>query len=85
MMKTYARVVKNVVVEIFSTEGNMAEMFHPDLLWVDITDQIPAPQVDWSAHFGTLGWVFSAPDVIPANNRLMTIAKRWLAGRATHE
>jgi hypothetical protein len=85
MMRTYARVVKNVVVEIFSTDGNMVEMFHPDLIWVEITNQVPVPQEDWSAHFGTRGWVFLSPEVAPSGNGLMTIAKRWLGGRASNE
>lgn len=79
-MKTYARIVNNTVVELFSTEGNMAEMFHLDLLWADITEITPAPQIDWTANFGTLGWVFTSPDVIEPEGTLKTLAKKWLAG-----
>ncbi|MFP0198087.1 hypothetical protein ACKJSM_23315 [Pseudomonas sp. PHC1] len=79
-MKTYARVAENTVVELFSTAGNIVEMFHPDLLWVDITDVTPAPQLYWSANFGTLGWVFSSPEESAAQGTLKTLAKKWLAG-----
>ncbi|MCU0119542.1 hypothetical protein N8H74_14850 [Pseudomonas sp. B2M1-30] len=79
-MKTYARIVENTVVELFSTEGNISEMFHPDLLWVDITDVIPAPQIDWTANFGTLGWVYSSPESQVQDGTLKTLAKKWLAG-----
>lgn len=80
-MKTYARIHENTVVELFSTEGNMVEMFHPDLLWADITQVTPAPQVDWAANFGTLGWVFSSPEVAAADGTLKTLAMKWLTGR----
>ncbi|MBB6153856.1 hypothetical protein HDC30_001064 [Pseudomonas sp. JAI115] len=79
-MKTYARIVNNTVAELISTDGNMADMFHPDLLWVDITDVTPTPQIDWNANFGTLGWVFTAPEVAAPNNTLTTLAKKWLGG-----
>ena len=79
-MKTYARIVNNTVVELFATDGNMAEMFHPDLFWVDISDITPAPQIDWTANFGTLGWVFAAPEEIAPESLLKTLAKKWLAG-----
>jgi hypothetical protein len=81
-MKTYARIVNNTVVELFSTDGNMVEMFHPDLQWADITDVTPAPQIDWNANFGTLGWVFTAPEVAAPNNTLTTLAKKWLGAVA---
>ncbi|WP_438300863.1 hypothetical protein [Pseudomonas sp. NMS19W] len=79
-MKTYARIVNDTVVELFSTDGNMVEMFHPDLLWVDITEVTPAPQIDWSANFGNLGWVFSSQEDIAPDGALKTLAKKWLTG-----
>jgi hypothetical protein len=79
-MNTYARIVNCTVVELFSTEGNMAEMFHPDLLWVDITEITPAPQIDWTANFGTLGWVFALPEEHTPDGTLKTLAKKWLTG-----
>lgn len=79
-MKTYARIVNSTVVELFSTEGNMAEMFHPDLLWIDITDITPTPQIDWAANFGTLGWVFTSPEELAPDSTLKTLAKKWLTG-----
>ncbi|WP_180699627.1 hypothetical protein [Pseudomonas crudilactis] len=79
-MKTYARIVNDAVVELFSTDGNMAEMFHPDLLWVDITEIIPTPQINWTANFGTLGWVFASPGEPAPDSTLKTLAKKWLSG-----
>ena len=70
------------VVELFSTEGNMAEMFHPDLLWIDITDITPTPQIDWAANFGTLGWVFTSPEELAPDSTLKTLAKKWLGAVA---
>ena len=79
-MKTCARIVNCTVVELFSTEGNMAEMFHPDLLWVDITEITPAPQINWTANFGTLGWFFASPEEPAPDSTLKTLAKKWLTG-----
>ena len=79
-MKTYARITQNTVVELFSTDGNMAEMFHPDLLWIDITEITPAPQIDWTANFGTLGWFFASPEEPTPDSPLKTLAKKWLTG-----
>ncbi|MBC3270761.1 MULTISPECIES: hypothetical protein [unclassified Pseudomonas] len=78
-MKTYARISSDTVVELFTTDGNMAEMFHPDLLWVDISEVTPAPQLEWTAHFGTLGWVFAAPEGTQVEKGLKTLANKWLA------
>ncbi|VVN07607.1 hypothetical protein [Pseudomonas fluorescens] len=79
-MKTYARITHNTVVELFSTNGNMAEMFHPDLLWVDITEITPTPQIDWTANFGTLGWMFTSPEELAPDNSLKTLARKWFTG-----
>ncbi|WP_053117713.1 hypothetical protein [Pseudomonas sp. P1.31] len=79
-MKTYARIINNTVVELFATDGDMAEMFHPELVWADITNIIPTPNIDWTANFGTLGWVFLSPEIAPPENALKTLAKKWLAG-----
>lgn len=34
-MKTYARIENGAVVELFETDGDIAEMFHPDLVWIE--------------------------------------------------
>jgi hypothetical protein len=39
----------------------MAEMFHPDLIWANITDLSPAPVVGWTAIEADGVWSFSAP------------------------
>lgn len=36
-MKTYARIEKNIVKELFSTEEKITKIFHSDMQWVDIT------------------------------------------------
>ena len=48
-MKTYARVDNGIVWELFSTDGNMAEMFHPAIVWADVTGLSPCPQQGWAA------------------------------------
>jgi hypothetical protein len=58
-MKSYARIDGGQVVEIFQTGGNITEMFHPSLVWVDITNINPQPQEGWSYN----GTNFTAPPV----------------------
>lgn len=40
----YARIYEGQVVELFETDGDITAMFHPDLIWVEITDVDPAPE-----------------------------------------
>lgn len=37
-MKRYLRVEQGVVVEVFETDQDIKEMFHPDLVWVECND-----------------------------------------------
>lgn len=36
-MKTYARIQDGVVAELLTTDADIAEMFHPELTWLDVT------------------------------------------------
>ncbi|MFL9930867.1 DUF4376 domain-containing protein [Paraburkholderia sp. RL18-103-BIB-C] len=60
-MKTYARIDNEQVAELFETDGNMAEMFHPAIVWVDVTLVSPQPVVGWGAAETNAVWSFSAP------------------------
>lgn len=48
-MKNYARITEGVVVELFSTDGDISEMFHPDLVWVEVPNGC-SPQVGWTCN-----------------------------------
>lgn len=37
IMKTYARINEGVVVELLETDGDITKMFHPDLIWIEVT------------------------------------------------
>ncbi|WP_288843898.1 DUF4376 domain-containing protein [uncultured Deefgea sp.] len=39
-MKRYARIASCAVVEIFETDRLIAELFHPDLIWVEIPNAV---------------------------------------------
>lgn len=54
-MKTYARIENNIVVELLDTDGDIAEMFHPDMVWVDVSS------VDGIAE----GWRVLGGDFVP--------------------
>jgi hypothetical protein len=66
----YARIEDGRVIELFETDGNIAEMFHPSLVWVEVPHGFEVAQ----------GWVylegeFSAPlPVMPTESELRTAA-----------
>ena len=45
-MKTYARIVGGVVLELFSTSASIASLFPASMVWVDVT-ALPSVQVGW--------------------------------------
>lgn len=58
-MRIYARICEGEVQELFSTDGDMTTMFHPEMIWVDVTDAVPT--VGWSAVETDGVWSFAAP------------------------
>lgn len=60
-MKTYARIDHGIVMELFSTDADIADLFHPDLVWVDVTDVTPQPNDNWSATAAAGQWSFVSP------------------------
>lgn len=68
-MKKYARICEGEVQELFATDGDITQMFHPDLIWVDVTDLDPAPVVGWIASWIATDesgvWSLSAPVELP--------------------
>ena len=63
-MKKYARIYNGCIVEFFETDGDITTMFHPDFVWVDVTDTTPVPAEGWNATETNGIWSF-APAVIP--------------------
>ncbi|KES20141.1 MULTISPECIES: hypothetical protein [Pseudomonas] len=45
-MTLYARIQDGKVFELFETDGDMAEVFHPALKWVEVPDEAEVFQ-DW--------------------------------------
>lgn len=60
-MKTYARIDNGVVAELIETEGDIAAMFHPSIVWIDVTDAEPQPAVGWTYD----GEAFAEPAAPP--------------------
>lgn len=54
-MKNYARIDNGEVVELFSTAGNIAAMFHPDLVWVAVPEGVSV----------SCGWVYADGQLSP--------------------
>ncbi|MBD8125853.1 hypothetical protein [Pantoea agglomerans] len=56
-MKTYARVERKIVQELFTTDGNIKELFHPSMQWVDVTGLKQEPSEGWLYENG----IFTKP------------------------
>lgn len=58
-MTLYARIENDKVAEIFSTEGNIEEMFPESFLWINVSSEKNQPEYGWSYKDG----IFIAPVV----------------------
>jgi len=83
-MKTYARIENQCVAEIVELNVKPEKLYHPSLIWVDITALPDQPDVNYNYSDG----VFSAPTteaenaVLIASSRLaaeMDVANRTIA------
>jgi len=73
-MKTYARIENHCVAEIVSLNVKPEKLYHPSLVWVDITALPEQPDVDYSYSDG----VFTAP-VTEAENVVLIASSRLAA------
>lgn len=73
-MKTYARIENQRVAEIVSLNLKPEKLYHPSLIWVDITAQPEQPDVNYEYNDG----VFSAP-VTEAENAMLMASSRLAA------
>ena len=55
-MRTYARIHDGVVAELLKTASDITTMFHPSLVWVDVSTK---PEIREGWHFD--GKEFSGP------------------------
>jgi hypothetical protein len=78
-MKTYANIGDGVVQYLLPTDGDITEMFHPDMVWVDVTDAIPPIASGWTAVEIDGVWSFAAqarPVLTDAELRAAALAQR---------
>lgn len=68
-MKNYARIDRSLVAELLSTDGDITEMFHTDLIWVEVSDG-ESPQVGW----GYVDQEFVAP-AMPTEEQVLVAAR----------
>lgn len=68
MEKQYANIYEGKVVEIISTGNDITEMYHPSMLWVDISSIQPPPIAGMSAEEEADVWRFFYP-VAPVKTR----------------
>jgi hypothetical protein len=70
LMKTYARIQDGSVAELLTTSGNIADMFNPGLIWVDVSAH---PKVAGGWQFD--GTNFTPPASPPPGTTVPTIAQ----------
>lgn len=73
-MKTYARIENQLVAEIVALNVKPEKLYHPSLVWVDITALPEQPDVNYRYSDG----VFSAP-VTDAENAVLIASSRLAA------
>ncbi|MBD8223057.1 tail fiber assembly protein [Pantoea agglomerans] len=73
-MKTYARIENQCVAEIVSLNVKPEKLYHPSLVWVDITALPEQPDVNYNYSDG----VFSAP-ATEAENAVLIASSRLAA------
>jgi len=70
-MKTYARIENQCVAEIVSLNMKPEKLYHPSLVWVDITSLPEQPDVNYRYSDG----VFSAPATEAENSTLIASSR----------
>ncbi|WPN56920.1 DUF4376 domain-containing protein [Pseudomonas sp. P9_31] len=60
-MKSYAHIYNGQVIELFETDGDITQMFHPSLVWIECPSQV---QQGWLFD----GEAFVAPVVSPVSH-----------------
>lgn len=73
-MKTYARIENQLVAEIVSLNVKPEKLYHPSLVWVDITALSEQPDVNYRYSDG----VFSAP-ATEVENAILIASSRLAA------
>lgn len=68
-MAIYARLEECKVMEVFETDADIMQMFHPSLVWVEVPDGVPVEQ-NWVYADGA----FSAPALIVPTEEELKIA-----------
>lgn len=74
-MKTYAHVYNGFIVELFSTDEDISTLFHPSLIWVDITES-PEVIAGWAAEQINGEWVMGPYVPPPPTYEELQIAAR---------
>ena len=73
-MKTYARIENQRVAEIVSLDMQPKKLYHPSLVWVDITSLPEQPDINYNYSDG----VFTSP-VTDAENAVLIASSRLAA------
>ena len=73
MMRNYARIENGVVMEQLETDGNIADMFPPQLIWIDVTG-IDGVADGWIATENNGEFTVTAPPaVIPRPEEILAV------------
>lgn len=89
-MALYALIVDSRVWELLETDGNISEMFAPELIWVDVTSIVGIAE-GWSATQTDAVWSFAPyvppppteAEIIAANTSALQQANQLAAAQKT--
>lgn len=70
----YARIERNVIVEVFETEGDVSQMFHPDFVWVPC----PSPEIIEGWRYVDGVFLLPQPVETPVESPIVTPTPRYI-------
>lgn len=89
-MSVYALIEARRVQQLFETDGDITQMFHPSFIWVNV-DRVEGIAEGWTATQTDTGWTFAsyvAPpptdsEIIAANSYTLQQATQLAAAQCT--
>jgi hypothetical protein len=71
-MRTYARILNGVVVELFTTAAAIGTLFNPAIIWVDVTGNTTV-QIGWVQQSGG-GFVAPPTATVPTGAAVAVVS-----------
>ena len=70
----YARIENDTVMELFETNGDITQMFHPNLVWVPC----PSPEITEGWRYVDGAFLLPLPDETPVESQMVNPTPRYI-------